>query len=270
VVGIDQFPPRGDVARVEQALHRDGHEVGISHVPGAVGVRQVGCFEQQVQRAWRSYSAVAKLERLEQHQHLLHRQPARRWRRHREDPVPAIGADHRGAFPDRVGGEILGGHASAALGLGLEQRLAHFAPVQHIRTLLLNQAQRSGQVGLTQHGAFGQRMATRQEHGRGGRPRRQLLLVGGDITGQEAIDREAVVRKRDRRLQSLGQRPRPKAAQRRLHVAQGAGHADRGALLVRLAEEQRLAVRPEELVSGRGGRRNFASVKHQRLGGDTW
>ncbi|MNF69161.1 hypothetical protein D3C84_510360 [compost metagenome] len=159
----------GEVGRVDQALDRHGHEVGIGDVLSAVSVGQAFGFRDQVhglrggfdagrgrgldrfQRCQRQ-TLVASLKGLQRAEDLRHGDSPRRWRRHAADlPVLVVGAQRR-ALLGLVVGEIGQGQA-AGVGVALDlggDFLGDRAFVQGIRAFMGDAFEHGGQCRVLQ------------------------------------------------------------------------------------------------------------------------
>ncbi len=264
----DQLRPPGDVAGVEQALHRHVDEFGIGQVFRAVGIGQPRGLGEQVPEPRPVQHQLVRLEAVEQHQDLAHRRRARRRRPHAAHPVLAERVADGRPLGGAIAGQVLGAQRAGPRLLGDGQRdlVGDHAGVEGVGPLLGQRLQRARQRRLAQRVALGQRHAARQEDQR----RVGVRQPAGDACdrlGQPGRDREAFLGKLDGRLEQA--RPGQLAmtlVQRRQQPHQP-GRADRAARGDGGQEGQGLAVLEEHV--GRGARRRRLArvpARHAALG----
>ncbi len=109
----NQLRASGNVAAVEQLLHRYGYERRVSHVAIAVGIHEPAGLREQEPGLRILRAALRDVRVIEHHEHLQQIQSARGRRRHTYRML-AIGATERLAPFGAVVREILQGHRAGA------------------------------------------------------------------------------------------------------------------------------------------------------------
>ncbi len=205
-VRLDQRAALGEIGRVEQARDRNGHEIGIGQIAGAVGESEplglgegVGCAQGE--------GRGAEVERCQQAERLADRDRARRGRSRAAHAMIAIKRADRLAFLGVIIGEILDCQLARPARIVLH-RLGDVggdgAFVKRLRAVAANDLQRVGERRILQlvTDRPGPALAIEEIGARIGRESR-----GTDIRqhlGEAERNREAVAGKRNRRLEQLG------------------------------------------------------------------
>src|SRR6185437_11828939 len=150
LVGIDQACPLSAILPGNQALHRNFAEARVSVVAIEVGVGKLHRFNLLVQFDGTLWTPGIRLEIGHDVQHFQSSHSLAVGRRLVNAPAAVVNGD--GVHP--LGGElsqVIGLHSAACVGGGLKDRFRDLPAVEGVRTLIGNQAQSAGHVGIAEH-----------------------------------------------------------------------------------------------------------------------
>ncbi len=228
VLGIDAATDLGRVILRDQPIDRHLDAGGVAEKRCPVGVSELHRLRSEMHTArivgGEVGIALKDVEDLQQHH------AAGRGRRHGDDIVSAVGATHRRPLDRTIVGEIVARHHAAGRLHSAGDLFRGRSLVEGARAIAGDARERVGEVSLQQRVAGGECLPVGLEEDLRARgPAPEPRLHARKRIGDIGLDREAVVRERDRRRQQVGEREFSRAilGMRERQACNGAGHADR-------------------------------------------